>query len=193
MKSLSNHKAESFSKSILEKYFKIDGDLLTVDLYYDTFSMLVDQSIGNDKVEKLNEILFEKIDEVLELVPRKYRISVLIHIKDLEDYQAEEVERIIKENIMLKIYSIALERKKKHITGISLLFGGIVMLLASYFLSRLEWPQIIFDIINISGTLLVWESANITLIERSEEMKRVKQYIKKFKDIQLVTSEESRN
>ena len=191
MNHLTNREAKDFSRAILEKYFTIEKDLLTFDLYYDTFSMLIDQSIGNDRVEKLNDTLFDKIDELLELVPKKYKLNLVLHIKDLEDYQAEEVERIIKDNIMLKVYSIALERKKKHITGISLLIGGIVMLLTSYFLSRLEWPQIIFDIINISGTLLVWESANITLIERSEEMKRVKQYVKKFKDIKLLTSKNS--
>lgn len=183
-------KTQEWTKSILEQYFKIEDNVLTIDLYYDTFSMLIDQSIGNDKVEKLNEILFDKIDEILELVPRKYKINVFIHIKDLENYQFEEVERIIKDNIKLKIFGIAVERKRKQITGASLLFGGILALLASYFLSRLEWPQIIFDIINISGTLLVWEAANITLIERSEEMKRVKQYIKKFKEIKLIREEE---
>lgn len=189
MNKLSLRKTQEWTREILKDYFIVDGNTLTAELYYDTFSELIDQNIGNDKVEKLNETLFDKINEILNLVPRKYQIRFLIHIKDLGEYQFEEVERILKKNLMLKIYGFSLERKRKHITSLSLLFGGIVMLLASYFLSRLEWPQIIFDVINISGTLLVWEAADVSLIERSEEIKKIKQYIKKFKDIRLVQDE----
>lgn len=189
MNKLSLRKTQEWTREILKDYFIVDGNTLTAELYYDTFSELIDQNMGNDKVEKLNETLFDKINEILYLVPRKYQIGFVIHIKDLGEYQFEEVERILKKNLMLKIYGFALERKRKHITSLSLLMGGIVMLLASYFLSRLEWPQIIFDVINISGTLLVWEAADVSLIERSEEIKKVKQYIKKFRDIRLVKDE----
>ncbi|MDE7106684.1 MAG: hypothetical protein K2O22_05915, partial [Anaeroplasmataceae bacterium] len=164
MNKLSLRKTQEWTKEILKDYFIVDGNTLTAELYYDTFSELIDQNMGNDKVEKLNETLFDKINEILYLVPRKYQIGFVIHIKDLGEYQFEEVERILKKNLMLKIYGFALERKRKHITSLSLLMGGIVMLLASYFLSRLEWPQIIFDVINISGTLLVWEAADVSLI-----------------------------
>ncbi|MDE6655929.1 MAG: hypothetical protein K2J85_02945, partial [Anaeroplasmataceae bacterium] len=174
MNKLSLRKTQEWTREILKDYFIVDGNTLTAELYYDTFSELIDQNIGNDKVEKLNETLFDKINEILNLVPRKYQIRFLIHIKDLGEYQFDEVERILKKNLMLKIYGFSLERKRKHITSLSLLFGGIVMLLASYFLSRLEWPQIIFDVINISGTLLVWEAADVSLIERSEEIKKIK-------------------
>lgn len=191
MKRISLRKTQEWTKMILKDYFIIDGDTLTAELYYDTFSELIDQNIGNDKVEKLNETLFDKINEILNLVPRKYKIRFLIHIKDLGEYQFDEVEQILKKNLMLKIYGFTLERKRKHITSLSLLFGGIVMLLASYFLSRLEWPQLIFDVINISGTLLVWEAADVSLIERSEEIKKIKQYIKKIEDIRLVQDEEN--
>ena len=70
-----------------------------------------------------------------------------------------------------------------------MLGGGVVLLLASYFLGRLDLPQIFFDVINISGTLLVWEAADVTLIERGADVKRAKQYVKKFKEIRLMQAE----
>ncbi|MDE7094954.1 MAG: hypothetical protein K2O23_00545 [Anaeroplasmataceae bacterium] len=185
MKKLFN-KTEVWAKEILKDYFIVDGNTLTAELYYDTFAELIDQNMGNDKVEKLNETLFDKVNEILNLVPRKYQIHFAIHIRDLGEYQFDEVERILKKNLKLKIYGFVLERKRKHITSLSLLLGGIILLLASYFLSRLEWPQLIFDVINISGTLLVWEAADVSLIERNEEIKQVKQYVKKVKDIRLI-------
>ncbi|MCM1194851.1 MAG: hypothetical protein NC332_02835, partial [Firmicutes bacterium] len=83
------------------------------------------------------------------------------------------------------IHALELDRRRKNITGLSLLAGGCVILLISYLLSRLDWPQIIFDIINISGTLFVWEAADVAIIERNAEAKRAKQYIKKFKGIDI--------
>ncbi|MDE7264065.1 MAG: hypothetical protein K2N64_05345 [Anaeroplasmataceae bacterium] len=192
MKHLTFHKTQEWTREILKDYFKIEGNTLTAELHYDTFSELVDQTIGDDKVEKLNETLFDKINEILMLVPRKYQIHFQVHIKDLGEYTFEEVEQILKKNLMLKIYTFSLERKRKHITSLSLLLGGAFMLLASYFLSRLNWPQLIYDVINISGTLLVWEAADVSLIERNEDIKKVKQYIKKFKDICLFKTEDEK-
>ena len=180
------HKITEISESIMSKYFSVNGKTATVDLYFDTFAELVDQNVGNNNVEMLNSTLFDKIDEIFALIPRKYEILLNLHIKDFGDYTQEETERIIRENIALKIYAFALERRRKNITGISLLCGGCAMLLISYFLSKLNWPQIIFDIINISGTLFVWEAADVALIERNAEAKRAKQYIKKFKEFNVL-------
>lgn len=179
-------KLAEISKTVLGKYCTIDGKTATVDLYFDTFSELIDQNVGNNSVEMLNSVLFEKIDEIFSLVPSKYFVALKLHIKDFGDYTKEETARIIKENVDLKIYSLALENRRKNITGLSLLGVGALMLLVSYFLGKLEWPQIIYDIINICGTLFVWEAADITLIERKLETKHAKQYIKKFKGLQIL-------
>lgn len=174
------------SEEILAHYFTVDGKKIKVRLNFDTFAELVDQSLGDDSVEKLNPTLFEKLSETFALIPRKYEIEVDVYIRDFGDYTVAEAEKIVKNNVTLMIYALALERRRKRITGLSLLGGGIVLLLASYFLGRLELPQIFFDVINISGTLLVWEAADISLIERGAEMKRAKQYVRKFKDIRIL-------
>lgn len=178
------------SEEVLAHYFTVEDKKVIVRLNFDTFSELVDQSLGDDSVEKLNSTLFDKLAEIFALIPRKYEIDVNVYIRDFGAYTLEEAEKIVKNNITLLIYSLALEHRRKYITGLTLLGGGVLLLLASYFLGRLELPQLFFDVINISGTLLVWESADITLIERNEDVKRAKQYIKKFKNIRLLQAEE---
>lgn len=177
------------TEEILEHYFSIDGNKMVVRLNFDTFSELVDQSLGDDGVEKLNTTLFDKIAEVFALIPRKYKIEVNVYIRDFGDYTIGEAEKIVKNNVALMIYALALEHRRKNIAGLSLLVGGIALLITSYFLDGLNIPQIVFDVINISGTLLVWEAADVALIERSDEMKRVKQYVKKFKNIRLIRAD----
>ncbi len=112
-----------FTDNLLAKYFTIKDNVATVRLNFDTFSELIDQSIGDDKVEKLNTILFEKLTDIFALIPRKYKIEVEIHIKDFGDYQLHEAEKIVQQNFALLIYSFVLEQRRKVITGLSLLGG----------------------------------------------------------------------
>ena len=182
---------DQWTREILEQYFSVNGRDLTAELYFDTFSELVDQTVGDNRVEKLNGILFEKLEELFDLIPRKYHIHVNIRIRDYGDYTPEEAERIIRRNLILKIYGLGLESRRKHIMGLSLLAAGAAMLIASYFLSDLNWPQLIFDVINISGTLFVWEAADITLIERGESAKHIKQYLRKFREFRMMTVDEA--
>lgn len=174
------------SDIMLSRYFTLKDKVAVVRLNFDTFSELVDQSIGDDGVEKLNSVLIDKLTEIFALIPRKYKIEVEIYIKDFGNYELSEAEKIVRQNFALWIYSLTLERRRKIITGLSLLGGGVALLLVSYFLGRLELPQVLFDVINISGTLLVWESANLTLIERNADKRRLKQFVRKFSDIRLL-------
>lgn len=175
----------NFSTAVLSKYFTLDGNDAVIDLHFDTFEELIDTNIGNDNTEMLNSTLFDKLNIIFALIPKKYAITVNLHIKNLGNYKPEETQQIITDNFALKIHALALERRRKNITALSLLLGGCAMLLASYLLSRLSWPQIIFDIINISGTLFVWEAADIGMIARAAERKHAIQYMKKFKNINI--------
>lgn len=174
------------TQETLSKYFTIVDKTATVRLNFDTFSELIDQNWGDDSVERLNGTLSEKLSEAFHLIPRKYEIKVDIYIRDYGDYTPEEAERIIKDNIRLFIHALLLERNRKRRMGWSLLGGGVVLLLFSYFLDKTSLPAIFFDVMNISGTLLVWEAADITLIERGEDAKRARQYINKLKGIRLL-------
>ena len=171
---------------ILSKYMTFEGKIATVHLYYDTFSELIDQNLGNDKVEKLNDTLLNKIDEIMEILPLGYKLHVMVHIKDLGDYTLEETKRIINQNVELTVYIFAVEQKKKRIKVLSLFITGCILLLISYLLGDLEWPQILFDIINISGTVLLWEAANIVFIESNDDSKRAIRYLKQFKEIVII-------
>lgn len=173
-------------ENLLGHYFLIEGNTATVRLYFDTFAELIDQNFGDDCVERLNSTLFDKIAEVFALIPRKYFINVDVYIRNFGEYTTLEAEKIIKDNVKLQIYAYKLERKRKYRTGLTLLTGGVILLLTSYFLNVLDLPQLLFDIINISGTLLVWESANVILIERGAEAKHAKQLIKKFKNVRIL-------
>ena len=44
----------SLRKDLLSKYYEIDNKTAKVKLYYDTFSELINQNFGDEKVELIN-------------------------------------------------------------------------------------------------------------------------------------------
>ena len=89
----------SLRKDLLSKYYEIDNKTAKVKLYYDTFSELINQNFGDEKVELINTSLFEDIQNAIEYLPLSYNIDIDIFIKDFGSYSIEESSRIIKENI----------------------------------------------------------------------------------------------
>ena len=171
---------------ILGKFFTITGNTAKVRLEFDTFSEFIDPNIGDNKVEYLNSNLTDKLSVIFAQIPQKYKIEVDVCIKDFGDYTQEEAENIVRDNVQLMIHGFLLEQNRKRKISLTLLGCGIVMLLVSYSLSRISLPTIFFDIMNISGTLFVWEAASIGLIEKKEDIKRAWQYVKQLKSIRIL-------
>lgn len=168
---------------ILQKYFQIQDNVATLKLVYDTFSELINPNFGDEKIEKLNDKLFSDIKEAVNLLPPKYKLDLQIVIKDFGDYTLEECENIIKQNIYLVVYETIRSNNKKRVGGWSLIGVGALILLASYLLSDYNlW----FDLINISGTLFVWEGVNMAFLERNHDTKENVLLARAIKDIKIV-------
>lgn len=173
-------KRKELQMEILKNYFSFDGKVATLELVYDTFAELINPNFGDDKIEKLNDKLFSDIKEAVSFLPRHYKLNLHIVIKNFGEYKKEECENIIKQNICLFAYQIVKQNNKKRASGWSLIGIGAAVLLASYFLRKYElW----FDLINISGTLFVWEGVNTAFIERSQDNKTARALAKAIQKI----------
>ena len=154
----------------------------TLKLVYDTFAELVNPNFGDEHTEKLNDKLFADIKEAIEILPRTYKLNVEIIIRDFGEYSREECERIILQNIKLSTY-LALKVGHGHLrNGLALIGIGAAVLIASYFLHSADY-DILFDIVNISGTLCVWEGANTAFLERNIERKAIRKIAKTIQNI----------
>ena len=174
-------KNKSLQLKLLQHYFSIQNNIATLKLVYDTFAELINPNFGDDKIEKLNEKLFLDIKEAVTLLPKKYKLNLQIIIKDLGDYTIKECEEIVKQNIYLVVYETIKSNQKKMVGGWSLIGVGAAILLVSYLLHNYNlW----FDLINISGTLFVWEGVNMAFLERNHENK---ENISLAKAIQQIT------
>ena len=177
-------------EQILSKYFSIEGKVATLKLVYDTFEELVNLNFGDSHTEKLNDKLFSDIKEAIEILPRKYKLNVEIVIRDFGEYSREECEKIILQNIKLSVYLVLKSMGTHRWGGLALMGAGAAVLVLSYFLNSAKF-DILFDIVNISGTLFVWEGANTAFLERNYELKATRKLARTLQNIVVLADESS--
>lgn len=165
--------AKTFSKTrineLLSKYFEIEGDTATIDLYYDSFEDIINQNFGKDNVNMLDSRLFDDLESAFDLIPRKYKINLRLNLRDLGQFSINQIKEIVESNLALKGYSLGLRNIRK--TRINLIVMGIgaAILIASYALSRIGTRTIFYDVVNIAGTLFIWEATSSLFIENNYE------------------------
>ena len=169
-------------KQILSKYFEINDNVATLKLVYDTFEELVNPNFGDARIEKLNDKLFSDIKEAIDILPKKYKLKVEIYIKDFGEYSLEECEKIIVQNIKLSVYLAVKSMATHRWGGLALMGVGAAVLILSYFLNNAKF-DLLFDIVNISGTLFVWEGANTAFLERNHELRNSRKLAKALQGI----------
>ncbi len=175
-------KTKKIQMQILQKYFSIRDNVATLMLVYDTFAELVNQNFGGDNIEKLNDKLFSDIYEAVSLLPKQFKLNLQIAIKDFGEYTQSDCEKIIRQNIYLMAYRTIKANHRKSVNGWSLIGVGAVILIVSYFLRKYDlW----FDLVNISGTLFVWEGVNMAFLERNLEHKATKKLARAIQNITI--------
>lgn len=175
-------KKKDLELEILKNYFTFEGKTATLKLVYNTFLELINENFGDEKIEKLNDKLFCDIIEAVNLLPKGYKLNLIIQIKDFGEYTKEKCEQIIKQNVYLYGLQTLKANNIKRASGFSLVGVGAIILLLSYLLRNYNlW----FDLINISGTLFVWEGVNTAFIERNHDVKRTLLLAKSIKNIQI--------
>ena len=170
---------------LLSKFFTIEGNVATLKLVYDTFEELVNLNFGDERTEKLNDKLFSDIQEAVDILPKTYKLNVEVVIKDFGDYSREECEGIIVQNVQLSLYRALKSTSTHRWGGLALMGVGAAILLVSYFLQSNKY-DIIFDIVNISGTLFVWEGANMAFLQRNLDIKEARRMAKVLQNIVVV-------
>ena len=174
---------------LLPEFFEINGDVATIDLYYDSFEDLISQSFGAKDVCMMNQTFFQDVTDAFNLLPNRYYVKLRLNVRDLGQYSTDRAKEILENNIALKAYSIGLTELRKNLINLSTIGGGALILLLSYFLLRENVPAIIYDVVNITGTLFIWEATSSMLLEGNYEKSQAALLVKKIRSIVISTSD----
>ncbi len=176
---------KKINEDIISKYFQIDGNIATLKLFYNRFSDLIDNAFGDDLVEKFNDTLFDDISSAINILPKSYKLRIEIDIKDFGNYTKEKTEKIIVDNIKLFFYTSLINGYHKIIKGFLFIIIGIALMFLSYLIDNLNLQKFIYDFLNISATLFIWEGISGGLLEVDEGIKKRRQIAKQLIDITI--------
>ena len=162
---------------LLSRYFEITGNTATISLSYDSFDDILSQ----------NNLLDEKLSNDLEasyaLIPAKYNVDIRINLKDLGNRSIEEVRDVIESNITLLAYSSGMKSFRKSKLHLFTAAIGVLILATSYLLSKNNYPSIVYDVVNISGTLFIWETVSSMFLSDRYEKIELSRFVGKLKHI----------
>ena len=82
-------------------------------------------------------------------------------------------------------YGVLQDAKRKKRNGLLAVATGVVLLLVSYFMQKTSIPYIFQDVMNISGTLFVWEGIGIAFMERNQEIRSTVKFAEQIESIDI--------
>lgn len=162
-------------KEILSKFYEIEGNIINLTFSFDSYHDMFERRPKALKDTFTKEAM-ENIESVLNMPVKLINQRITFIIKDKENHSADEIMELIKENCELlsvseKQSSFVLKRR-----SIGLLLLGVIFLLTSYLVSDKFNNQITTEIINIAGTLLIWEACYRLIVERIQMSGRILKY-----------------
>ncbi len=132
---------------------------------------------------KIKHDILESIDELILRFHRSNSISIKFSCEGIGDYSQDDVKVIIIENFKLRLLMMAHEYKSVRNQCIILLLLGVSFLVLSYVCANLFDGSLIFDVINIIGSLLIWTSGEKHFLDQSQNRYLRKQYASIIKSI----------
>ena len=173
-------------KKILSDYFEIRGKTAKLDFTYDSFEDVINQNFGNDNVNMLDQRVFSDLESAYSMLPSKLNVHLRITFKDLGHFTLKDVRKIIESNLALRAYRIGLKRIRKIRLQLITATIGVAILVASYILSDKGNPKIFYDIVNIAGTLFVWEAVSSLFLSDSYERIESSRLVSHIKRVTIV-------
>ncbi len=174
-----NRKKEN--EKLLSHYFEIKGNTATVDLFYDSFEDIINQNFGKDDVNMIDSRLYQDIASAFKLLPTKYNVNIRLNIRDFGKFSIQEAKTIIESNLQLRTHSIILTKSRMARVNFFTLAVGAAILIASYALSHRNYPAIVYDVVNIAGTLCIWETISSMFLEGNYERNEAARLAAKLK------------
>ncbi len=108
-----------------------------------------------------------ELNEILGSIPRRVSLCLNLRVSDMGGRGEDEIEEMMQDSLKFRSGGMRIKSMRLLTNSLSLIFMGALFLLLSYFLSD-GVPRVVSDIINIGGTLMIWEAVSRFIFERKQ-------------------------
>lgn len=136
--------------------------------YEDIYDLLV---LHNSCTPRLKDDFISRMKDVLESDLQISKLKIVLRIKNKRDFSKEKIQQVLYKNFLLFHLQAKKSLRKLNLQGIALIvFGGLFLALSYALMGKIN--AIFNDIINISGTLVIWEAAYLLIFTRGQKGSR---------------------
>ena len=180
--------------NLLDDYFDVDRKnmIVTATFEIEKASDIVNTEFVNKSGKViLNDVIWEKISKVMQMVPRAYRLKFVFEIDDMCGYTTDILMSSLRDSINMKYYGFSVDMKRKAKAALTLTFFGVLLLILNVVM-QVNHPfgdtaeNIISEVIDISAWVFVWEAVTIYFLDGGELRRGLKNIKKRIVDITLL-------
>ncbi len=161
---------------MLGKYFPIDHEnkIVTIKIYYDKASDLLDFTVGELHMELFSNEVFEKIADIVSKVPLTYKADVIFVIDDYDSYDPKLLLEKLNDKIEINNYVIVRDRRKKWLITVSLVMTGLALLFVLQLAKKYSWfgtgirADILTEALDIVSWVFIWEAVTVLFLSPSD-------------------------
>lgn len=177
---------------MLDNFFDVDREnmVLTATITIEKATDILNTEFKTKKGLLLNDVIWEKIGEIIDMVPSNYRLKFIFEIRDLEGYDPNDLMAALQAYINMKYYRLSLSMRKKKIGAFVLAAVGILLLALNVYAQVRELfgdtaQAIITEVIDIAAWVFVWEAVTIYFLDTGEMRANLKTIRKRLIDITI--------
>lgn len=180
---------------LMEQYFDVDNEnkIVTVHVHFDSVEQLFNnyRVVKSGKKPLISNEVSEKLEQILERIPKRYKLNLEISIDDYNQFSKEQLKQIVYENLLMKKFSYRIKIQKNYHQAFILGGIGVLFLVLNIVGQFLHWfgpidgifNLIMSKFIDIAAWVFIWEAVTISLLESTEHRGLLKALDKKINDI----------
>lgn len=161
---------------LLKKHYDIDevNKIATINLRYEKATDVLVEDLGKNENPQFEWEVLERINNVINTLPMKYKINIEFSVDDYQEYKPETIIESFNDELELNSFGVRKSRTKTWITAATLVITGVILLIFMVLGSSLGWfgegaqKDIFAEIIDIAACVFVWEAVSMVFLEHSE-------------------------
>lgn len=162
---------------LLRKYYEVDDEakIVRLSFHYEKAKDMLYTDVGDIHHPQLSPDLLNKLNELIPSLPIGYKIDVNFHIQDYQGYDPHTLLETFNDSLEWKQYVYMRQRKRTWLKATMMIVVGLLLLLLlvlgpiyGWFGNGIE-NDIVSEVIDISGTVFIWEAVTMLFIERPED------------------------
>ncbi len=161
-------------RRLAQKFYRGQGEKVSVELSYGSMDELFNPALCTPEVPLAHSEFFDALDRAFESFPTRMQIDLRVRVDGCDPCR---IAGYVNANLRMHVKALLREQKRDRNLCLLLLAAGCGLLVLSYLCGELFPSALLFDVINITGSLLIWSAGERFYLDRARERFLCRKYL----------------